>query len=313
MSLAVRGKDLVAAAKASRIGQLIRRYSEDRADLLVTIVAFNVLFSMFPIALGVLAIVGFVLRRPGDLALAQTIVLSAVPPDSATSLLKAIEGASQRAGLLGLLSLVGLLWAGSGLFNALETALDRVYRVPSRSFVRQKLMAVGMMMLFALLVVAELVAATVAHLVGRIAEGWVLIGPAPAPFVGVAVGAISLLAAFALCFAIYFIVPNLRLTVRQVLPGTLFASFALMLLTQVFPVYALYLGSVNPYGSYFRAVLRTDDVGLPGSRGPRGGCRTQRFLRACRAPTSAVTALRRGSPLPNGLKLASKPQCQTFD
>ncbi|MHB1132483.1 MAG: YihY/virulence factor BrkB family protein [Chloroflexota bacterium] len=251
MSLGARGKAIIAAAPETGFGRLIRRYVEDRADILVTVVAFNVLFSMFPIALGVLTLVGLILRRPDDLAMAQAIVFSAVPAESAASLLQAIEGARQRVGLFGLLSFVGLLWAGSGLFDALEMALDRVYRVPSRSLVRQKVMGAGMILLFALLVVAELAAATAAHLVGRIAQNLPLIGPGAAQTVAVAGGAISFLAAFALCFAIYYVVPNLRLTASQVLPGTLFASFALVLLAQVFPLYALYLGSINPYGAIF--------------------------------------------------------------
>ena len=45
--------------------------------------------------------------------------------------------------------------------------------------------------------------------------------------------------------------PNVRLTPGQVLPGTVFASLALVLLTQVFPLYALYLGDTNPYGAIF--------------------------------------------------------------
>ena len=246
-----RGEAIIAAVRESGFGRLIRRYVEDRADLLVAVVAFNVLFSMFPIVLGVLAIVGMVLRRPDDQAMARAIVFSTVPGDSAASLLQAFDGASQSAGLLGLLTLVGLLWAGSGLFDALEMALDRVYRVSSRSLVRQKVMGVGMMLLFALLVVAEMVAATVAHLVGRVAQSLPLVGPGVAPAVAVTGVAISLLAAFVLCFAIYFVVPNLRLAASQVLPGTLFASLALVLLTQVFPMYALYLGSLNPYGAIF--------------------------------------------------------------
>jgi hypothetical protein len=147
VSLGARGKAIIAVVQETGFGRLIRRYGEDRADLLVSVVAFNALFSMFPIALGVLAIVGLILRRPDDLAMAQAIVLSVVPANSAASLLQAIDGARQSAGLFGLLSLVGLLWAGSGLFDALEMALDRVYRVPSRSLVRQKLMGLGMMLL----------------------------------------------------------------------------------------------------------------------------------------------------------------------
>jgi membrane protein len=251
MPLAARAEAIIAAFRESPFGRLLRRYGEDHADLLVSVVAFNILFSLFPIVLGVLTIVGLIIRRPGDLALAQSIVLSAVPANSAASLLQAIDGAGQSAGLLGLLSLAGLLWAGSGLFDALEMALDRVYRVRSRSLVRQKLMGLAMMLLFSLLVVAQLVATTVAHLVGQIAQRLPATASGLIPAVAVIGGAISLLAAFALCFAIYMVVPNLRLAARQVLPGTLFATLALVLLSQVFPLYALYVGSLNPYGAIF--------------------------------------------------------------
>ncbi|MCL5960577.1 MAG: YihY/virulence factor BrkB family protein [Chloroflexi bacterium] len=251
MSLVVRGKAIVAAVQASGLGQLVRRYGEDRADLLAAVVAFNALFSMFPIILGVLAIVGLIVRSPDAQAKARAFVLSTVPADGMASVLQAIDGARQNSGLIGLLSLVGLLWAGSSLFGALEAALDRVYRVPSRSFVRQKLMSVGMMLLFALMVVAELVTTTVTHLVGRIAQSLPLVVPGVAPAVAVAGGAISLLAAFALCFAIYYVVPNVRLTAGHVLPGTLFASLALVLLSQLFPLYVLFLGRFNQYGAIF--------------------------------------------------------------
>ncbi len=251
MSLSARGKAIIAAVQTSGFGQLIRRYTEDRADLLAAVIAFNALFSMFPIILGVLAIVGLILRSPGAQARAQALVLSTVPAEGATSVVQAISSASQSAGLLGLLSLVGLLWGGSNLFGALEMALDLVYRVPPRSFVRQKVMAVGMMLLFALLVVAELVATTAAQVVGRLAQSWGTAEPGVVPAAAVASGALSLLAAFALCFTIFYFVPNVHLAASQVLPGTLFASLALVLLTQLFPLYALYLGRFNQYGAIF--------------------------------------------------------------
>lgn len=255
MSLAARGKAILTVVEESGFGQLIRRYGEDRADLLAAAVAFNALASMFPIIIGVLAIVGLILRSPDARTMAQALVLSIVPADDTASVLQTVNDASQNAELFGLLGLVGLLWGGSSLFGALEVALDQVYRVPPRSFVRQKLMAVGMMTLFALLVVLELVATSVAQFVGQMAHNLPLVGPGVAPAVVVAGGVISILAGFSLCFAIYYVVPNVRLAARHVLPGTLFASLALVLLTQVFPLYVLYLGGFNKYGAIFGLFL----------------------------------------------------------
>jgi membrane protein len=233
------------------LGQLVRRYGADRADLLAGGVAFNTLFSMFPIILGVLAVVGLIFRGPDAQAAARSYVLSAVPANTTAGVLQAIDSASHNSGLLSVLSLVGLLWAGSGLFGALEATFNRIYGVPSRSFVRQKLMSAGMMLLFAFLVIAELVAITVVHLVGRTALGLPLVSPIATLAVAAAGVAVSLLAAFALCFAIFYIVPNLRLSARHVLPGAVFASLAIVLVTQLFPIYVFYLARFNQYGAEF--------------------------------------------------------------
>jgi YihY family inner membrane protein len=77
------------------------------------------------------------------------------------------------------------------------------------------------------------------------------VGSVSASAVALASAGFSLLAAFALCFAIYYVVPNVRLAASQVLPGALFASLALVLLTQAFPLYVLYLGNFNQYGAIF--------------------------------------------------------------
>lgn len=239
----------IAAVQASDFGRLIRRYGEDQADLLAAVVAYNTLFSMFPITLAVLAVVGMIFRSPGASTQAQALVLSAIPANATTAVLEAIDSTSHSAGLLGLLSLAGFLWGGSSLFWALEAAFDQIYRVSPRSFVRQKLMAFGMMLLFALLVIAELLATSVAQLMGQLVGILPLMEPGVAPVVAVIGGAIAILAAFALCFAIYYVVPNVRLTAGQVLPGTLFASLALILLAQMFPLYVRYLGGTNQYGA----------------------------------------------------------------
>ena len=251
MSLVARVRAVVAAFQASGFGRLIQHYGQDRADLLATIIAFNALFSMFPIILVILALVGLVLRSPDVLAQAQALVVGTLPAQAADSVLAAIDGTRQAAGLFGVLSLIGLLWGGSGLFGALELALDRVYRVPVRPFVQQKLMAVAMMALFAFLLIVVLTSSSLAQLAAGLTRLLPVVGSGVAQVLALAGGAISLVAAFALCFAIYYFVPNVDLTPGQVLPGTAFASLALVLLAQIFPVYTRYVGGFNQYGAIF--------------------------------------------------------------
>ncbi len=251
MWLVDRGRELFAAYQKSRLRQLVRRYGDDDAGLLASVIAYNALFSLFPIMLVVLTLVGFVLRAPGIEADVQGMVVSALPAAAAGSVLDALAGTRQGAGLFGVLSLIGLLWSGSGLFGSLEVALDRIYRVPSRPFVRQKLMAVAMMVLFAVLVIAVIAATTVAGFVSRLVGALPFVGPGATPGIALVGAAVSVLAAFALCLAIYRVVPNAPLTVKHVLPGAGFAALALLFLSQVFPIYASLVGGFNQYGAIF--------------------------------------------------------------
>ena len=252
MRLASRARALIVAVlQESGLGWLSRRYGEDRAALLAGAIAYNALFAMFPIIVAILAIIGFFLRDPAALDQARSAIIGAFPPTVAGSVLEVVEGIEQSAGLLGVIGLVGLLWAGSGLFGTLEVALNQVYRVRGRSFVRQKLMAAGMIFIFAFLLVLVVAASSLAQFVARLARAVPVLESGVAFALSLVPGLIALLAAFALCFAIYYVVPNVPLTIGQVFPGSLFASLTLVLLTQVFPVYAVLVGGFAQYGAVF--------------------------------------------------------------
>ncbi len=160
-----------------------------------------------------------------------------------------MDGLARSTRLFGLLTLFGVIWAGTSLFRALEAALNLVYGAPPRSVVRQPPLAMGLLLLFALLVIVQLASAGVIQFVGELAGKLPAVGPGLALAVAVLSAVLSFGTAFAFSFAIYYVVPNLRLPARQILPGTLFASAALVLLTQIFPLYVRYLSGFNQYGA----------------------------------------------------------------
>jgi hypothetical protein len=122
-----------------------------------------------------------------------------------TALIEGMNSLQHQTGLFALLALVGFLWTGSGLFGAMEEAFSVVFQTPTRPFLRQKLMAVAMMGLFAVL--ALLAVGTSALSLTKGDTGYV---------VQVAIGVVS---GFVLFFAIYTVVPNRRQRLSRVLPG----------------------------------------------------------------------------------------------
>lgn len=250
MSAVDRAKQVIASLQETWLGRLVQRYSEDRGGLLAAVVAYNALFSMFPLILAILAIIGLVLQDPDVRAQAQDLVVQSLPPSAQSSVLEVVEGTSRRPGLFGLIGLLGLFWSGSGLFGALEVSFNQIYRVAGRSFVKQKLMSVGMILLFATAVLVVLAASSLAQVVSQIGALGIL-GPAATVLISTIGWAISALAAIGLCFAIYYVVPNLRLAPRQVMPGAVFTGVVLLLLAQLFPLYVRLAGGFNQYGALF--------------------------------------------------------------
>jgi membrane protein len=249
VSIVIRARAVIAAFHASLPGRVLGRYGQDRCDVLAASVAFTMLFSMVPVILGVLTIVGLIVSSPDLRVSASELILSTIPADSMASVLGALDGISRNTRLFGLLTAFGVVWAGTSLFRALEAALNQVFQAPPRSVLRQPPLAVGLILLFALLVIVQMTSASVVQFVGRFAGSLPIVGPGAAPAVAVLSAAISLGTAFAFSLAVYYVVPNLRLPVRHIIPGTLLASIAIVLLTQVFPLYVRYLSGFNQYGA----------------------------------------------------------------
>ncbi len=120
--------------------------------------AYYTVFSIFPLAL--LMAIG--ISRVLGSAAAQQQIASAfalfLPADSqaTTLLLDSLQLALEQDTSFGLIALIGLAWSGLGLFTNVTASLDLIFRVPkSRSLWRQRLVAVGMMLIMIFLVTAS--------------------------------------------------------------------------------------------------------------------------------------------------------------
>ncbi|HXM56022.1 MAG TPA: YihY/virulence factor BrkB family protein [Candidatus Dormibacteraeota bacterium] len=217
--------------------RLGRAYGESQAASYAASLAFNMFMSMFPLMLGLLAIVGLVLRNPQQQAQVQSALLSFFPPDAQAPLHKTLAGVRDRAGLLGLIGVVGLLWSGSSLFTSMEFALGQMFGATQRTFVRQRLMAFSMTGLFVVAIVLAVFANAALAFARSI------------PFTGPVVGAVVWIL---FMISIYRFVPNRTFsTLRQVWPGALVAGALAEVLTLIWPVYTALTHSFSSYGATF--------------------------------------------------------------
>src|SRR3954453_16632596 len=120
-------------------------------------VGYNLLLSVFPLAILALFIAGQVLSSH---QLEQSVLKDLEPlfPNAAdATLLHALDRIRDSSTSLGIVAVISSIWFGASFWGALDTAFCRIYHVRCRSWVEQKRFALAM-----LFVVLLFMAATVA-------------------------------------------------------------------------------------------------------------------------------------------------------
>ena len=235
-----------ALAGARRIGwpsRFFERLTKHQVATQATIIAFNIIYAMFPLAICLTAIGGYVYRaEPARSGLLRA-VDAAFPAQVAKEMGDVINTAGSHSGLFGIFGFLALFWAGSNLFATIETGFTRIFGAPARGVVQQRLVAFLMVIVFSALLVLAVAASNFALLAGG------SLGRAPAGRI------LGLLGGWAFAvltpLALYLVVPNVRLPARALWAGAVIAGTALQLVTLVFPLYIRYLAGVNRFGDAF--------------------------------------------------------------
>jgi membrane protein len=230
-------KGLLERFKSALPGRLVAAYGQSKAGNYAAGLAFNAFMTMFPLILGLLSIVGLVIRDPGTEQQLQNIIAGIFPSDAHSQLIQAFKGVKNNAGLVGLISIAGLVWGGTSFFASLEFALTQIFGTRQRDILRQRLMGAVMMVVFlaALLLAAGANAAVGSSLPLGSVGGFV-------------VGALVLVA---LLITIYRFVPNRSFRLAEIWQGALLAGLLIEVLSLVFPLYARLAHGFNTYGQQF--------------------------------------------------------------
>jgi len=239
------------ADEAKKFGiRAYQKFANDWTMNLTAMVSYNLLTSFFPLVLALITILALVPAVSNNTSQFAAQINSILPSDVSRnikidSLLKSVHKAE---GILGLVSIVGLLWGGTNLFGSIENAFAVIFRVKTRSFVKQKLMALVMILLFVVLLplsfVSSLLLGSTTTSLGRIMPIG-LSGPVSL-VVGLAAGLASL---FILFLAIYVVVPNMPISWRHAWRGALAAAVVMWIINTAFPFYTAHFVGTKNYGA----------------------------------------------------------------
>ncbi|HSS82120.1 MAG TPA: YihY/virulence factor BrkB family protein [Gaiellaceae bacterium] len=218
----------------------LAKFYADRGPHLAAMIAYFALLSFVPLlflTISLLSLAG----RPDESSYLVTELKRAFPGSSISSIVHAVRAIQNHATVLGILGAAGLLWTSLSLFSVLESAFNIVYGQPNRSFLRGKLLAVGLMLISLVTLFFGLLAGSFGFdLLKRYAAS--VAGNSYVAY-GLSV-AVSTISVFVFLLAIYYLLTNVEHSFRDVLPGAIVAAVLLEASFQVLPLYVRYSGNV---------------------------------------------------------------------
>ncbi len=209
------------------------KFFTDRGPHLAAMIAYFALLSLVPLIFLALALLGL-FRRADESTYLVRELKNILPSASISQIVGVVNDIQDNAASLGLIGGVFLLWTSLSLFSVLESAFNIVYGRPNRSFLRGKGVAIVVMLGTLITLFAGLVVGTV---------GFALVQDAAPGFTGnrwvayVLSLILSTAAVFLFLVSIYYLLTNIKLSFRDVLPGAVLASILLQASFQTLPLY----------------------------------------------------------------------------
>jgi membrane protein len=205
------------------------RYQRTQGDLMAAGVTYFAFLGLFPVLLLVASVIGLVLS--GDALLQRELVdaiREAFPGALGRRLVEQLTSAIDSAGVVGLIGLVGFLYAGLRTMDKLRIGMERIWKghVDEPDVLRDNLQD-----LLALVAIGGVGLASLG-LTGGVTQGTTyflrLLGLADEPGYGVLTWGIGILLALAVDVVVFLwllrVVPSTSHPLRRLLPGALFGA-----------------------------------------------------------------------------------------
>ena len=191
----------------------VKELGDDDATHMAAGVAYYALFSLFPLLLGIIAIIGVASQ---SVSTRRRILewTSDNFPGAGDLISDNIVASIEASGSLGVISIIGLIWAGSAIFGAITRAVNRAWDIQEdRPFVKNKIMQLTMAVSVAILFAVAVTSASLAQASGRLADSEAFL-----------LGHADQVSGLAIFLTLYKVLPNTHTHWRYIWPGALLAA-----------------------------------------------------------------------------------------
>lgn len=216
------------------------KLKNDWSLTLASMLAFNLLTALLPLALTIFGIFGLILHRRADLQERMRMkIIDSFPVKAKEGFSEIVTMAMERlyhdAALILTFGIIFAILASSRLFIAVDRCLTIIYRLEERKFLEKYLLALKMLVLFLILIPLMIIASSLPSILLDIIPN---IGGRFGTYV---LGFLSsLFVSFILFETAYLFIPNRKMSLQQTWRGAIIAASALQIIMILFPLYIRY-------------------------------------------------------------------------
>jgi membrane protein len=214
------------------VRRVLTKFFADRGTHLAAMIAYFALLSFVPLLFLALALLGLVHQADENSFFVKQLT-NTFPRTSVDSILAAVRAIQANATALGIVGGAFLLWSSLSFFSVLESTFNIVYGRQNRGFLHGKALATMMMVGSLVTLFVSLVIGSVGQEILKRYMGF----EGNATSARVVAIAISTLGLFVFLSSAYYVLTNVDLTLREVLPGAVAAAITLEASFQVLPLY----------------------------------------------------------------------------
>jgi YihY family inner membrane protein len=216
-----------------------KKFLNDWSLVFGSVLAYTLLIALLPLLVTAFGIFGLVFKdNSGARETVVNAIINSLPDNSTKAgVLEvtniAADNLQNNAGGILAIGIIFSLWGGSRLFVAMDQVFTIIYRTTERSFIKQNLIAIGMLIIFIIFMIFIFIIAGIPAFVIN-----ALPNKDGAQFgIFVAGICISIFLGFIFFLLIYLIVPNKKMKGRHIWCGALLGAILLDVFIVLFPLY----------------------------------------------------------------------------
>ncbi len=243
--------------RQTRFGDLLERafrdYSSTHGSIYAAAITYYLLLSLFPLLVVMVAAIGLLARDPDFQQQVVDQIMTVLPAgagvqDQVEEIVAGI--ASPSSGIVGLLGLVGSFFAASGVFGALRKSMNIAFNVSqSHSFIHGRLHDLVSVVAVVIMVLMSTAMTVSLGMIRSYLSRWLDGAPATVAWQAMNLS-LPLVFSFLFFLSIYVLIPNQRLSVRDVWGGALIAAIGFEVLKAAFSFYLIQFASFTEvYGA----------------------------------------------------------------